>query len=243
MRPLPLLLLLAALAGCGGNADEEPSSGRSTPSTAQDASRGDASLRLAVLGDSYSNGEAVGQEHAWPKVMAAQLTRGGLATQVVANPSVTGATTAEMLGTGLDPVRESRPDVIAVMLGVNDQVQGRTTEQFAGDEDRAVAAAIEITGSARRVIVIDIPDYSVSPDAARFGSPAEISAQIDAFNLEIRKVAEQRGVQFVSVVDISRRLGTGGISDDGLHPSKAQLAAWADRIAAVARQRLQDLSG
>lgn len=226
--------------GCGGGVREAaaPRTAAVTPEAPSSADEpAGRSLRLAVLGDSYSNGEAVGVERAWPTVMAASLTRSGLPTRVVANPSVTGATTAEMLNVGLPPIRGSRPDVMTVMLGVNDQVQGHTPTQFAADADRALRAAIEITGSSRRVVVVDIPDYSVSPAAAGLGDPSAISRQIDGFNRVIRRLADRRNVRLVSIVDISRRLGADGIASDGLHPSAAQLAEWAARITAVARAR------
>lgn len=239
VRLLPLLLLLTALAGCGGGSREAatspPRSSQDASATTQSTDPAAVPLRLAVLGDSYSNGEAVGIDKAWPTVMAGQLTQDGIPTRVVANPSVTGATTAQMLDTGLPPIRASRPDVMTVMLGVNDQVQGRTTAQFAADEDRALRAAIEITGSARRVIAVDIPDYAPSPAGAGFGDPSAISRQIDAFNAVIRTITTRRKVRLVSIVDISRRLGADGIADDGLHPSAPQLAEWAARIGAAAR--------
>lgn len=239
MRLLPIVLLVGLLAGCGGGSGEAsaPTTGGDS-SPAAPTSRADSSEaapRLGVLGDSYSNGEGVGLERAWPTVLANRLTREGLATRVVANPSVTGATASEMIDTGLDEVRQARPGVMAVMLGVNDQVQGRTTAQFAADADRALTAAIDITGSRRRVIAIDIPDYSVSPAGAQFGDPSAIATQIDAFNRVVRRLAARRGVRFVSIVDISRRLGAEGISGDGLHPSAKQLAEWAARIEPVAR--------
>lgn len=245
VRLLPPLLLLTALAGCGSDARETgaqaPERRTEAATTAPSTDPGRASLRLAVLGDSYSNGEAVGAEHAWPTVMAGLLTKDGLETRVVANPSVTGATTAQMLETGLPPIRAARPDVMTVMLGVNDQVQGRTPEEFAADEDRALEAAVEITGSARRVIAVDIPDYSVSPAAAQFGDPAQIASEIDAFNRVVRQAAARRKVRFMSIVDISRRLGAGGISSDGLHPSAEQLEAWADRITPAAREQWESV--
>jgi lysophospholipase L1-like esterase len=174
-------------------------------------------------------------------VLAQNLTDAGLPVEVVANPSVTGATSAQMLQTGIGPIRSARPDVMTVMLGVNDQVQGRTTEQFEVDEDRALREAIAITGSPNRVIAVDIPDYSVTPVGAQFGAPAQIADQIDAFNAVVKRVAARRKVELVSIVDISRRLGSGGISSDGLHPSAAQLVAWADRVAPVARRQWRGL--
>ncbi|MDO9354889.1 MAG: SGNH/GDSL hydrolase family protein [Solirubrobacteraceae bacterium] len=224
--------------GAGAAAGSDPA----TPGASSSSSRdGDGPLRYAVLGDSYSNGQSVSPSAAWPVVMARQLDDDGLAVEIVANPSVTGATTAQMLTTGLPPIRAARPDVMTVMLGVNDQVQGRTIKQFAADEDRALREAIAITGSADRVLAVDIPDYSVTPMGARFGAPAQIAGDIDAFNAVVRQVAARRKVEFVSIVDISRRLGSGGISSDGLHPSEAQLAAWAERIAPVARREWRDI--
>lgn len=234
------VLLVAAVAGCGsGDEPSTPTNATASPpaSTAAPTSPADQPLRLGVLGDSYSNGEGVGIERAWPTAMARELTRHGMSTRVVANPSVTGATTSEMLSVGLGPLRTARPEVMTVMLGVNDQVQGRTTAQFAADVDRALTAAIRLVGEPRRVLAVDIPDYSVSPAGKQFGDPSAISDEIDTFNRALRARAARRGVRVVTIVDISRRLGASGISGDGLHPSAEQLAAWAARIEPVARSR------
>lgn len=227
--PTAVVLALLALgaAGCGDRA----AAGAPPPAVPSGA------LRYAVLGDSYSNGQSAGPGAAWPDQLARRLTGDGLPVRVVANPSVTGATTAQMLATGLPVIRAARPDVITVLLGVNDQVQGHSLAQFAQDDDRALRAAIAVVGSADRVLAVDIPDYSVSPAGGQFGDPAAIAAAIDAFNGVVRRVAARHGVRVVSVVDISRAQGAAGIGPDGLHPSRAQLSAWASRIAAVARRR------
>ncbi len=229
MRALPLILAAALLlSGCGSGSEARPSAAA-------------AGLRYAVLGDSYSNGESVGEDAAWPTVMAKLLTADGLRTTVVANPSVTGASTARMLDTGLPPIDAAHPDVMTVMLGVNDQVQGHDLDEFAADYDRAITQAVRITGDARRVIAVDIPDYSVAPVAEQFGDRGAIAEQLDAFNTVVRRVAARHRVTVMSVIDISRRLGARGIAGDGLHPSAAQLRAWAQRIAPVARRQWRQL--
>lgn len=212
------MLVAVLLAGCGGAERRAPA--RTAAGT----------LRLGVLGDSYSNGQSAGPDAAWPLVLARLLTVDGLPTEVVANPSVTGATTAEMLDRGLEPLRRARPDVMTVMLGVNDQVRGVAPRDYARDIDRALAAAVAITGSPSRVLAVDIPDYGVAPAGARFGDPAATARAIDAFNRTLRAVAVRRRVTVASVVAISRAEGASGISGDGLHPSAAQLSRWARQI-------------
>lgn len=222
-------LVLATAAGCGGSSAREHAVSATSAGAA-------GALRYAVLGDSYSNGQSAGAGAAWPDQMAALLRARGLPVTVVANPSVTGATTAQMLATGLGPIRDARPDVMTVMLGVNDQVQGTPPAAFARDLARAIREAVAITGARRRVLVVDIPDYAVTPAAAQFGPPARIAADVDRYNAIVAREARRAGVREVSIVDISRRLGgtRAALADDGLHPSRAQLARWAARIAPVA---------
>jgi lysophospholipase L1-like esterase len=153
---------------------------------------------------------------------------------VVANPSVTGATTAQMIGIGVGPITASHPDVMTVMLGVNDEFQGHTTGQFAADYYQALGDAIKITGSPSRVLAVDIPDYAVTPFALQVGPPGPIAARIELFNRVLRSVASLRGVQVVSVFGISRHDGAAELANDGLHPSCSQLAQWARHIGAVA---------
>jgi hypothetical protein len=120
---------------------------------------------------------------------------------------------------------------VSLMIGVNDQYQGLSLAEFerglAGLLARAVALA---GGEAGRVLVVSIPDYGVTPFAARSGlDPAATAAEIDRFNAAARAATERLGARWVDVTAASRRAAgdRGLLAADGLHPSGRLHAEWA----------------
>jgi len=189
-----------------------------------------AEIRILSLGDSYTIGEAVGEHERWPVRLAAELRAQGIG---VADPVLiakTGWTTDE-LSLGIDAASPSGPfDVVTLLIGVNNQYRGRPAaeyrEQFRALLDRAVAFA---RGEAGRVIVLSIPDWGVTPFAVG-RDRAQIAADIDAFNAINREESLHRGSQYVDVTPVSRKADADPslIATDGLHPSGAMYALWAD---------------
>ena len=67
-----------------------------------------------------------------------------------------------------------------------------------------------------------------------------IGAEIDAFNAAGREEARDAGAGYAEITAISRSAGPqpGMAADDGLHPSPAQHALWAEAIAPMAKAAL-----
>jgi monothiol glutaredoxin len=77
------------------------------------------------------------------------------------------------------------------------------------------------------VVVLAIPDWGVTPFAARSGrDTAAIARELDAYNAAAREDLRRRGVAFVDIAPVSRDHGNATVmlADDGLHPSAAQYA-------------------
>ena len=85
---------------------------------------------------------------------------------------------------------------------------------------------------AARILVVTIPDYTVTPAGADYGDPATQSAAIRRNNAINTELAEARGIAVVDIYDISLRAADDRtlVATDGLHPSGAQYARWVDRI-------------
>ena len=119
---------------------------------------------------------------------------------------------------------------VSLLIGVNDQYRGRDEkayrEGFAALLERAIAYA---GGHADRVLVLPIPDWGVTPFAAREGrDPARIAHELDGYNAIARELCMKRGVAFVDITTVSRERGAEAsmLVDDGLHPSSAMYAEW-----------------
>lgn len=196
-----------------------------------------------ALGDSYTVGEGVAAGDSWPAQVAARLRAGRAGIERARIVARTGWTTDE-LAAAMDAAKFDPPyPLVTLGVGVNDQYRGRTAveyrQQFQGVLRRALSLA---GGGAGRVVVVSIPDWGVTPFAAREArDPAAVARDIDAFNAVAREAAVRAGARWVDVTAISRAPGLrAALALDGLHPSAAQYARWADAIAPVARAALAD---
>ncbi len=214
------------LAACGASAPPAIEHSASPP------------LRYGVIGDSYSNGEGVGAHRSWPEQLARRLTRDGLPIAVVANPSVTGWTTAQALADELPEFERSRPDVATLQIGVNDWVQGVSASAFRARFRELLDRVVRTVRSPSRVVVVTIPDFSVTATGAGYTGGRDASAGLRAFNAIARAESQARHVAVVDVFELSRGMSEPALTaPDGLHPSATELALWTARIAPVARRR------
>lgn len=195
-----------------------------------------------ALGDSYTIGEGVPEAGRWPVQLADLLRARGIALDAPRIIATTGWTTDE-LDAGIDAANAADPiptdhALVSLLIGVNNQYRGRSLAeyevQFAGLLERAIEFA---GGEASRVIVLAIPDWGVTPFAIQSGRDrAQIATQLDAFNLAAQRMTEARGARFVDTAPVSRERGgeVAMLADDGLHPSAALYALWAEAALATA---------
>jgi acyl-CoA thioesterase-1 len=150
----------------------------------------------------------------------------------VTNPAVGGFTTLNLIDRELPLMRRLKPDLVTILIGVNDLVQGRTPTDY-----RASLVTIYDEVQAQkpqdgRVFAISLPNWSVVPAARQFGDPEEIRDLTDTFNDIAREEAETRGFKWIDITAASLS-GLGSpdwIASDGLHPADRQYAAWAEVI-------------
>ncbi len=199
-------------------------------------------LRYLALGDSYTIGEGVAESDRWPGRLVELLRAGGLD---MADPEIiarTGWTTDDLLA-AIDAGEPSGPfDLVTVQVGVNDQYRGRGQGDFAVSFaallDRAIALA---GGNAWHVIVVSIPDWSVTP-FAEGRDRAAIREQLDDFNLiEFRVLASREFPHYANVTPSSLAMGDNPslVAGDGLHPSGKLHAAWAELVSHSANHLLR----
>jgi lysophospholipase L1-like esterase len=148
------------------------------------------------------------------------------------NPAVNGFTTIDLLAKEIGFIHDLRPDLVTVLIGVNDLVRGRSTEDYRESLVEIYDAVASLQLPPGRAAAISIPDWSLTPAARDFGDPHRLAELIGAFNAAARDEAARRAFTWVDITDISRSsLGSAGwISSDELHPGDPQYAAWADQI-------------
>ncbi len=223
------LLPMVLLAGCGLGFELRPALEGQPELEATDGAVEQASF--LALGDSYTIGQSVAEAERWPTQLAELV--GAEAPQIVAR---TGWTVAE-LGRGIDEANPTAPQgLVTLLIGVNDQFRGGTPEAYRPAFRATLRRAIGFAGAACRVLVLSIPDYGNTPFGRR--RAAQIGAELDAFNAVAEEEVAAMGAAWVSVTEISREADPGLVASDGLHPSGAQYARWAEAAAPAARAAL-----
>lgn len=200
-------------------------------------------LRYLALGDSYTVGEGVEPSGSWPVQLARALRAEGIA---LADPEVIATTgwTTDELDAAIDQAAPGSDfDLASLAVGVNNQYRGRGAdeyrEQFAALLERAIGFA---GGRPRRVFVLSIPDWGVTPFAAQSGRDTEVIArELDAFNAIAAQRCRERGVAFIDITPASRARGAepAMLAGDGLHPSAAMYAEWTRLALPVVRGLLR----
>jgi lysophospholipase L1-like esterase len=182
--------------------------------------------RYLALGDSYTIGESVPEEGRFPNQLAREL---GIAPpQIIAK---TGWTTDE-LNAAIDAANVSGTfDLVTLLIGVNNQYRGRDAEQYRGEFAALLQRAIGFAGGdAKKVVVVSIPDWGVTP-FAEGRDRAKISAEIDRYNAINREEATRAGARYADITPISRGSDPALVAADGLHPSAKQYGEWVRVIA------------
>jgi lysophospholipase L1-like esterase len=198
-------------------------------------------FRYLALGDSYTIGESVPEGDRWPNQLAMLLQADGIQTEVMIIAR-TGWTTDE-LWEGIQ-AREIRPpyDLVSLLIGVNNQYRGYDLNEYREQFVFLLNQSIEYaSGEPRRVIVLSIPDWGVTPYASGRDSK-KIAAEIDEFNHVNQEETEKAGAHYVDVTPVSREAVSDEalIASDGLHPSGKMYSSWAEKVLPITREILKE---
>lgn len=91
------------------------------------------------------------------------------------------------------------------------------------------------------MIVLSIPDYSVTP-FAKEKDRKKIAEEIDILNNINAAIAKQNKVTYINITASTRDAMNDSslIAEDGLHPSGREYTKWAEEIAAHIERMLND---
>ena len=189
-------------------------------------------LTYLALGDSYTIGESVSEEARWPLQLADSLRKRGVEIDKPKIIAKTGWTTGDLLS-GMDVQLEDgeQYDLVSILIGVNNQYQGRSIEEYEQELqtifDRAIARSK--TGAAG-VFAVSIPDYGATPFGA--SRAEEIAKEIEEFNAVFERIAEAHDVPFYNITPVSKRAKNEPdlVAEDGLHPSGKMYSLWVNEF-------------
>lgn len=198
-------------------------------------------LRFLALGDSYTIGESVPQDKRWPVQLTDVLNQQGFTMappQIIAK---TGWRTDELM----EAIQENktinaRYDLVSLLIGVNNQYQGKDITVYEEEFEMLLTTAIELAGEdPGNVFVVSIPDYGKTPFGA--SKEAQIAKEIDTYNSINLAIAKKYGVSYVDITPFSREAKERKelVADDNLHPSGLMYTGWVELMKDTVLKLLQ----
>jgi acyl-CoA thioesterase-1 len=190
------------------------------------------SIRYVALGDSYTIGTGAQLNESWPALCTSRLQEKGFSIGLAGNLGRNGWTSQNLIDGQLPQLIVLKPDFVTLLIGVNDWVQGVDAATFQGHLQLILDVLLKILPSPRNILIVTIPDFSVTPTGKQFSNGRDIARGITEFNQIIIKEAQSRGLKTVDLFPLSQAMGQDPslIALDGLHPSAQEYAKWADLI-------------
>ena len=197
-----------------------------------------------ALGDSYTIGQSVELNERFPVQLVNTLRGAGLDMADAEIIAQTGWSTGQLISA----IEVQNPpdtfDLVTLLIGVNNQYRGLDTAEYRQEFRQLLQQAIQFAGGTDgNVIVLSIPDYSVTPFAANFDT-AKIAREIDAYNAINFQETELTGANYFNITGISREALTNQslLATDGLHPSGGMYYRWVDIMSPKVKEILQSQS-
>jgi lysophospholipase L1-like esterase len=196
-------------------------------------------IRYVALGDSYTICEGASWEKSWPVILTERLSNAGVPIQLIANPSRTGRTTQDVIDWELPVFDTSSPTFTTLLIGVNDWVREVSEENFHKNLNSILDHVQKKVGS--KLVLITIPDFSVTPDGPKYSKGKNIAEGLTAFNKIIMSEAEKRNLKCVDIFPVSQQMkgNPSLVSKDNLHPSAKEYAIWEKLIYPVVFELLK----
>ena len=198
----------------------------------------DTSKTYLALGDSYTIGQSVSATDRYPHLTVLLLRAQHIYINEPTIIATTGWTTKNLFDALTTTTLPTNYDVVSLLIGVNNQYQGRSIDEYKTEFTLLVNRAIQYTNNRpSHVFVLSIPDYSGTPFAQNLDR-VKIAAEIDQFNAANKSISLQLGVNYLNITPISRETDPELLSGDNLHPSGKQYQRWADLLAPMIKKVL-----
>ncbi len=198
-------------------------------------------LKYLALGDSYTIGESVAEKERYPNILAEKLKMEQLDIEELKIIATTGWTTTNLK----EAIEKENPmpdqDLVSLLIGVNNQYQGKEIGLYEKEFEELLKTAIRLAkNNPKRVFVVSIPDYGVTPFAAQRNT-AQIAQEIDIYNAMADGICEKYGVAYFDITPISKRAKDDLtlLAGDELHPSGKMYALWVEHMAEGVRKLLK----
>lgn len=204
------------------------------------------SINYLALGDSYTIGQSVCETCRYPEQLKASLRaiypQNSISLNIIA---ATGWTTTNLISEIKAQNPKSNYDLVTLLIGVNNQYQGRNFSIYEKEFPELITKAIALAkGDKKNVIVLSIPDYAYTPfgKVQMEGQGEKITSEINKYNMFAENYCISNNVVFVSITDITRQglINPDLVAGDGLHPSESAYKLFTERILPKVKIALQN---
>lgn len=190
-----------------------------------------ATASYLALGDSYTIGEGVAVIDSWPYQLVKKLNAKGISTEQPKVIARTGWRTDNLIAAIEAENLSQKYDLVSLLIGVNNQFQGKSLEQYKKDLRSLLNTAINLSSKGKsRVFVLSIPDYGSTP----FGKleRESIGKEIDQWNQVCKEICAEFEIPFFDITTISKRASIEAdlTTKDKLHPSAKMYSLWVNEI-------------
>lgn len=179
-------------------------------------------IKFTTLGDSLTAGVGVSDyKLSYPYLTALKISSKKVA---LINLARTGATSKDVLIDQVPQAISAKPDVITLLIGVNDVHNLVSLKKF---EDNLTQSVKALKQTKARIYLLSIP-YLGSDKIVFFPYNLILDLRTKQFNEIIKKTTKDFGVNFIDLYSLKKPADF--YSEDQFHPSKSGYKVWSEVI-------------
>lgn len=193
--------------------------------------------KYLALGDSYTIGESVLEAESFPYQLKSKLAKDSIFLD--GKPRIIAKTgwSCNELATAITAANlaNNSYDLVTLLVGVNDQYRNENIALYPETFRRLATTAIALADTPKRVIIISIPDYSVTP-FGQYPDPKKTASELEAYNAINKTIAADLQIVYIDITAISRKAKSdlSYLAGDQLHPSGKMYGEWVEAMYAEA---------
>lgn len=176
-------------------------------------------LKYVAIGDSLTDGVGVNDyADTLPYLLANKFAEGRRVELI--NLARAGDTTIDVLDRQLTKAVDSNPDIVTILIGVNDIHQRLTDTQFR-DNYNTIVRQLKQTNA--KIYAVSIP-YIGSDKIVRFPFNGLLNNRTKEFNKIIKNIAEVNNIRYVDIYSLNK--SDKFYAEDLFHPSRDGYKEW-----------------
>lgn len=199
------------------------------------------SISYLALGDSYTIGQGVAEIDRFPVITTDLLRDKGIKMKAPEIIARTGWSTSDLLSELSRRTISNKYQLVTLLIGVNNQYRRLPLTEYESEFRQLLTYAVNRAGgNPKQVIVLSIPDYSVTP-FARFSNRDQIKREIDLFNEKNLSITAGAGISYIEITTLSRQAANDAslLTYDSLHYSRKYYEQVAARVSTLALEKLK----